>query len=202
MVIASGLVVLSGITMVLLQTGITAVFTEWKNWSTIIIAKILLTIAMLTLAIYQTLKWKRTGKFLTGHLIKNEWIIGLVALMLGVWMSQIAYPIPVKPYEETFVDKQVKAEVYISELKTGDREMSVNISGLEGRHPEHVHVKISMPEHDMDSGELTVDEVDSGEYTTDLPFTMSGTWRLEITATYPEGEKIEWKDDIFITGSN
>ncbi len=200
MIIASGLVIVSGAVMVFLQTGITAVFTDWKTWSTIVMIKIALTTVMLSMAVFQTLKWKKTGNFTTGRLIRSEWIIGLSVIVLGIWMSQIAYPIAVKTYDETLVDDQVKAAVYINGLKTGDQEMTVGFSKLDGKLPESVLVEVSMPQHDMGSGELKPEREQSGDYTIDLPFTMSGTWLLAITANYPDGEKKEWTDEIFIAG--
>src|SRR5699024_9993911 len=59
MLVASGLVVISGIVMVYLQTVITAVFTDWKTWSIIVIIKVVLTLVMGSFALFQTLKWKR-----------------------------------------------------------------------------------------------------------------------------------------------
>ena len=99
MMITSGLVFVSGVIMVFLQTGITSVFTDWMTWSTVVIIKVILTIAMLSLAIFQTVKWKKTEKFATGRWIRSEWIVGLVVIVLGVWASQIAYPIAVQSYE-------------------------------------------------------------------------------------------------------
>ena len=202
MLVASSLVILTGLVMVWLQSGLTGVFTDWKTWSVLVILKILLTLTMLSMALFQTLKWRRMQDFLTRRTVRIEWLIGIVVLVLGIWMSQIAYPIAVETYDETLTTNQVETDVYIGQLQVGDREMMADIATLEGEEPEEVQAKVSMPQHDMDSGQLDVEPNDSGYYTIDLPFTMSGTWLLEITATYPDNEKMEWKDEMFIAEEN
>src|SRR5699024_9987696 len=147
-----------------------------------------------------TLKWKRLQTFTTRRLIRVEWLIGLAVIIFGVWMSQISYPIAVKTYDESLVTDQVEADVYIGKLQMGDRKMSVSISELDGEQPENMQAKVSMPQHDMGSDDLTAEEDKGGDYSVELPFSMSGTWRLEITATYPNGERIEWEDEFFIAG--
>jgi copper transport protein len=203
MLIASGLVLVSGVIMVFLQTGITAVFSDWMTWSTVVIFKVGLTIAMLCLAIYQTMKWKKTEMFATRRWIRSEWIIGLVVIVLGVWASQIAYPIAVQSYDKTLVADQIKAQVHIVNLETGYQKMTAKISELDGKQPEEVSVKITMLQHDMGSTTLTAKLNDRGEYIVDLPFTMAGSWLLEVSGKYPDGEKKKWEDEIFIvTGRN
>lgn len=198
MLIASGVVVISGIVMIFLQTGVTAVFTDWKFWSTLVIIKIILTIVMGGLALYQTLKWKTTKTFTTTRLIRSEWIIGLVVIVFGIWMSQIAYPIAIKTYDEILTTNQTEVEVYIEALKAGDQEMTISVAEKDGELPENMNVKVSMPQHGMGSGILEADEGETGSYTIQLPFTMPGTWLLEITATYPNGDQVEWEDEVFI----
>lgn len=201
MMIASGLVIVSGVIMAYLQTGISAVFTDWKTWSTLIIIKIILTITMLGMAMFQTLKWKRNEKFMTEPVIRREWIVGLVIIVFGIWMSQIAYPIAIKTYDETLTTDEIKADINIDKLKMGNREMMAEVSGFDGEPPEEVIVEVSMPQHDMGSGELIAEKDESGNYIVDLPFTMSGIWIFEMTATYPDGEEKEWQDEIFIEGN-
>lgn len=200
--VASGLVIISGVIMMLLQSGVTGVFTDWKTWSLLVIIKIVLTITMLSLALFQTLKWKKTKTFSTGLIIRSEWMVGLTIIVLGIWMSQIAYPIAVKSYDEILTEGEMEAEIYIDKLQMGDQEMIADIPERDGKQPKKVNVEVSMPQHDMGSGDLTAEQGESGNYTIDLPFTMPGTWLLEITATYSDGEKKEWQDDMFIEGSN
>lgn len=200
MLVASGLVVISGVVMVYLQAGVKAVFTDWKTWSAIVIIKIILTAAMGAIALWQTLKWKRVGDFTTKRLIRWEWGVGLLVVVLGVWLSQIAYPMKVETYQESLEEEQVEAEVAIDKLQMGDRNMAAEIPEVDGEQPEDVQVQVSMPQHDMGSDELTAEETEKGHYTAELPFTMSGTWLVEITATYPEHQKVEWTDEVFIAG--
>lgn len=199
--VSSGLVLISGMVMVFLQTGITAVFSDWMAWSTVVIFKIALTIAMLCLAIFQTLKGKKTETFTTMRWIRSEWIIGLIVIVLGVWASQIAYPIAVQSYDKTLIADQLEAQVNIMRLETGYQNMTVKISELDGKQPEEVSMKITMLQHDMGSTTLTPKKNDEGEYTVDLPFTMAGTWLLEISGKYPDGVKKKWEDEIFIVTS-
>lgn len=200
MLVAASLVVLSGLVMVYMQAGITAVFTDWKTWSGVLLAKVFLTFIMGLFAIYQTLKWKKRQTFTTVRLIRVEWIIGLAVLILGVWLSQISYPIAVENYDETLISDHVEADVYIKELKTGDRTMEVHVDELDGEKPESVEAKVTMPQHDMGSEDVIAEEADNGGYRVELPFSMSGSWRLELTARYPDHEKVEWQDDIYVAG--
>ena len=81
--------------------------------------------------------------------------------------------------------------------------MTAKISELDGKQPEEVSVKITMLQHDMGSTTLTAKQNDRGEYAVDLPFTMAGSWLLEVRGIYPDGEKKKWEDEIFIvTGGN
>lgn len=201
MLVASGLAIVSGFIMAYLQTGITAIFTNWMTWSMVAMMKVILTAAMIGLAIMQTLKWKKTGMFTTNRIIRTEWLIGLVIIVLGVWMSQIAYPIAVTSYDETLVAEQVEANVSIERLQMGDQKMVVHIATLDGERPVQVTVEVSMPDHDISSGKLPLEQDDSGRYTVELPFTMGGLWLIKMTATYPDGQTREWQDDMMIVGS-
>ncbi|MDY0393200.1 hypothetical protein RWE15_00575 [Virgibacillus halophilus] len=154
MLVMAGLVVLSGISMVYMQTGWTALIKDWMPWNALLVVKIALTLLMLILAAYQTLKWKSRRVFTTNKLVRTEWIIGLIVIVLGVWMSQSAYPIPIKTYEKTLVSHQMDAHVHIEKLQAGDRKMTVNLPKSGGQDAEHVTAEITMPEHDMDSGQL------------------------------------------------
>ncbi|GAB4074562.1 copper resistance protein CopC [Barrientosiimonas marina] len=200
MIAASALVVISGVVMVYLQTGITAVFTDWKTWSGVVIAKVLLTMVMGGLALYQTLKWRKRQTFTTRRLVRTEWLVGLAVMILGVWLSQIAYPISVETYDETLVTDNQEAEIHIDELQTGDRTMTASIPELDGEQPESVEAKVTMPQHDMGSDDIKAEENDEGNYTAELPFSMSGTWHLEMTATYSDHEKVKWEDDVYMAG--
>lgn len=198
MLIASALVFVSGVIMVFLQTGITAVFTHWMAWSTVVIIKVILTITMLGLALFQTVKWKKADNFVTIRWIQSEWVVGLIVIVLGVWASQIAYPIAVQSYNKTLVTDQIEAQINIVKLETGYQKMTAKISELDDKQPEEVSVKITMLQHDMGSTTFKAKRNDRGEYVVDLPFSMSGSWLFEVSGKYPGGEKKKWEDEIFI----
>lgn len=201
MMVASALVVISGVAMVYLQTGWTALFTDWMGWSTLLLLKIILVLLMLSLALYQTLKWKNRGKFATSKHVRVEWIAGLVVIVLGVWMSQTVYPVEVETYDTTLKDDQEEVDVYIDKLQMGDRKMSLDLPEINGEDPEEVTVEASMPDHGMSSGSLDVEKGKSGDYQVEVPFSMSGTWRLDIEAEYKDGAEKEWTDDnVFVAG--
>ncbi len=201
MMVASGLVVLSGIIMVFLQTGWTAVITDWMGWSTLLLLKVIFTIVMLGLALFQTLTWKKRGSFTTKKVVRVEWIIGLAVILLGVWMSQTAYPVAVKSYDSTLTADQVEAQIHIDKLQRGEQILTASIGNVDGKKPEKINIAISMPDHGMKAGPFPAKKGKSGDYFVTLPFSMSGTWRLNIVASYPDGEEKEWTDDIFIAGN-
>ncbi len=199
--VASGLVVISGIIMVFLQTGWTAVFTDWGNWSTLLLVKIILTAFMLLIALYQTLKWQKRQVYVTPKLVRVEWIIGLTIIIFGVWMSQLSYPIPVKSYADILVSDNVQAEVAINNLQQGEQQMTMKLPNVDGNMPERVTIRLSMPEHGMGAKPATAKPSESGDYQARLTFSMAGSWEFVIHAEYPDGVSKEWKDQIFVTGT-
>src|SRR5699024_7120806 len=189
-----------GLVMAYLQAGVTAVFTDWKMWSGVLLIKVSLTLIMGMFAIYQTLKWKKRHTFTTTRLIRIEWGVGLVVLILGIWLSQISYPIAVEKYDETITSDHVEADVYIKELKTGDQIMTVHVADLNGKESESVEAIVTMPQHDTGSEDLIAEEAEGDNYRVELPFSMSGNWRLEITARYPDHKKVKWQDEFYVAG--
>src|SRR5699024_3015282 len=147
MLIASSLVVLSGLVMAYLQAGVTAVFTDWEVWSGVLLIQVSLMLIVGMFAIYPTAKWERRHTCTTTRLIRIEWGVGLVVLILGIWLSQISYPIAVENYDETITSDHVEADVYIKELKTGDQKMTVHVADLNGEEQESVEAKVKMPQH-------------------------------------------------------
>src|SRR5699024_6449576 len=133
--------------------------------------------------------------------IRTEWAVGLIVIIFGVWMSQIPYPIAVKSYDEILTENDLNTDIHIDKLQMGDQTMIVDITEQKGEQPEKVRVEVPMHQHDMGSSELTAEQDESGNYTIDLPFTMPGTWLLEITATYPDDDQTKWQDDMFIEGN-
>ncbi len=198
--IASGLVVATGVIMVFLQSSWTAVVNQWDSWSTLLLVKILLTVLMLGIALFQTLKWRKRKSFSTPRLIRVEWIIGLIIIVFGVWMSQSAYPIPIKSYTATLSSEQGETEINIANLRRGEQEMNIQLPLIDGKEPEHIAVDMAMPDHGMSSGPFEAKQVKQESYQVTLPFTMIGSWKLVIHATYPNGVKSEWEDSLFISG--
>lgn len=200
MVVTSGLVILSGVIMVLLQTGWKAIFTDWRPWNTLLLLKVIFTIFMLSLALFQTLKWRKQGSFSTPRLIRVEWLAGLAVIFFGVWMSQIPYPLPIKSYASTLTADQLETEVKIDILQPGEQTMHARIPDLDGDPPDRVTVDMGMPQHGMHAGPFTGELTDAGIYEVALEFSMSGSWHITIRAEYPGGEEKEWKDVVFIVG--
>src|SRR5699024_72495 len=149
----------------------------------------ILTFSMIAMALYQTLKWKRKETFTTRRIIRTEWAVGLIVIIFGVWMSQIPYPIAVKSYDETLTEDDLHEDIHNEELQIGEQTMIVDNAEQNEEQHENVLVEVSMHQHDVGSGKLTAEQDESGNYTINLPFTMPGTWLLEITATYPNDDK-------------
>lgn len=197
MMMSSGLVIVTGIIMVYLQTGITAVFTQWGGWSTMLLVKILLTALMGSFALSQTLKWRKQKAFSTPRLLRVEWIVGLIVIFFGVWLSQTAYPIDIKSYGETLTSGQAEAKINIEKLQPGDQHMRIRIPTAK-EEPESVTIEMSMPDHDMGSGPFTAEQTVDGDYEAEVDFTMSGSWEFVVHVVYPDGEEEKWSDSIFV----
>ncbi|WP_028776926.1 copper resistance CopC/CopD family protein [Shimazuella kribbensis] len=90
--IASSLLILSGVLLVTVQTDWSNVVTFQTFWSRFLILKIMLVVGMLVYAALQNRQWKKSNT-LERDSLRTEWMLGLIALLLGIWMSQIAYPI-------------------------------------------------------------------------------------------------------------
>src|SRR5699024_9451818 len=110
--------------------------------------------------------------------------------------------IAVKSYDETLTEDDLHADIHIDKLQMGDQTMIVDIPEQNEEQPEKVRVEVSMPQHDMASGELSAEQDISGNYTINLPITMPGTWLLEITAPYPDDDQTKCQDDTFIECNN
>jgi copper transport protein len=90
--IASSLLIISGFLLVMVQTNFSAIITFQTFWSRFLAVKVMLVMGMIIYATIQTRQWKINGA-LERDSLRTEWIFGLIALLLGIWMSQIAYPI-------------------------------------------------------------------------------------------------------------
>ncbi|GAX91955.1 copper resistance protein CopC [Effusibacillus lacus] len=91
---ASAMTVLSGIVMTNIQTDWWILTAKAGLWSTLLLGKIGLVLAMLGLALRQTLQWRKNSRLLSPCLLQWEWIAGVLVLAAGVWLSQIKYPLP------------------------------------------------------------------------------------------------------------
>lgn len=200
MIVASSLVGLSGVLMVFMQTSWSAVVFDWQSWSTLLLVKIILTVAMLSLALFQTLKWSKVGMFKTFQLIRMEWLIGLVILFFGVWLSQIMYPIAVKSYDEVLTASNVDVTVAIDKLQTGNQDMVVSFVNNEGDLPDELVVHLSMPDHGMHFGPYTSVRQSDGSFLVELPFRMPGKWEFKIQAELLGGDRAEWIDELIVAG--
>jgi copper transport protein len=89
---ASILLIASGLLLAGTQTDWSAILSFHTFWSRFLLIKICLVFGMLIYAFFQTRQWKTVGT-LEKDSLRTEWILGLLALLLGIWMSQIAYPI-------------------------------------------------------------------------------------------------------------
>jgi copper transport protein len=91
--VASSLVFVSGLSMVLMQTNLPAVVSFHTAWSLFLTMKFLFYLMMVIYAMMQATRWKKENGLRLDEL-RSEWFYGLLVLFLGVWMSQIAYPLP------------------------------------------------------------------------------------------------------------
>lgn len=90
--LAASLLIISGILLVTVQTDWSAVWTFQTFWSRFLVVKVLLVMGMLIYAGLQNNYWK-SADLLERDSMRTEWILGVLALLLGIWMSQLAYPI-------------------------------------------------------------------------------------------------------------
>ena len=74
------------------QTHLSVLWSEVQTWSLLLIGKIILTILMMALGLYQTVRaLGAQGRAKKGPLY-TELLIGIVLILLGVIMSQINIP--------------------------------------------------------------------------------------------------------------
>ena len=89
---AVALLIASGVLMFFDQTHLSVLWSEVQTWSLLLIGKIILTILMMALGLYQTVRaLGAQGRAKKGPLY-TELLIGIVLILLGVIMSQINIP--------------------------------------------------------------------------------------------------------------
>ncbi|KNB68873.1 copper resistance CopC/CopD family protein [Brevibacillus reuszeri] len=91
--IAAVLAVVTGAFMLLVQTDLASVLQSSLTWSYLLYGKVISVCVMLGLAYRQTKRW-RGENTLQQVLLRWEIILGIVAILAGLWMSQTNYPTP------------------------------------------------------------------------------------------------------------
>ncbi|HEU4962949.1 MAG TPA: copper resistance protein CopC [Bacilli bacterium] len=197
MLIASLLVLVTGIVMTLLQTDLLLLF-HLHLWTGLLLAKVFLLAVMLFLATWQTLRWRDTGT-LSRRLLRGEWWLGLLALVAAIWLSQSAYPLPTTGYDRTVTATDTNgveraAHVTLTEIRLGTHPMRIE---LPETMPEPQHLFVTLEMTDMEMGEQTftaTKAVGTPGYIADIGLTMSGNWRYTLTAHLPDNSAVSWTD--------
>lgn len=89
--IASVLAVLTGLVMLAVQTNVVSILQSSLTWSYLLYVKVASVCVMLAIAYRQTKRWRKTNG-LQAKLLRWEILFGIVAILAGLWMSQINYP--------------------------------------------------------------------------------------------------------------
>lgn len=89
--VAAVLAVVTGVVMLIVQTDVMNVFQSATAWSYLLYGKIGSVCLMLLLAFRQTRRW-RTKNSLQPAYLRWEIVFGIIAILAGLWMSQINYP--------------------------------------------------------------------------------------------------------------
>lgn len=85
------LAVLTGSVMLLVQTDLSSIVQSASTWSYLLYGKIASVCIMLLLAFRQTKRWRNNNGLQTSYL-RWEIVLGIIAVLAGLWMSQINYP--------------------------------------------------------------------------------------------------------------
>lgn len=93
----------SGAVLLMIQSDFSSVIGSTGTWSCLLLGKLFAVAAMLFLAWRQTRSW-RGGESLKQTLLRVETILGLIALLAGVWMSQTQYPLPAAAHDHQHVE--------------------------------------------------------------------------------------------------
>jgi copper transport protein len=197
--VASAFVLISGIVMIGQQTGYLALVQHPVTWTILLDLKILLFLVMISIAAIQTTRWRSDLSSISTPMLRFEWITGIAVILIGVWISQIAYPEPIKSYSKILTSNQEKAAVSISKLTIGTQKIRIQFSDTTQK-PQNVYVQLNMEDMDMEFAPILVHSIGVGTYQADIPFTMSGNWKFVIDAEFQIGEHKKWTDTVFIPG--
>ncbi len=198
--LASGTALLSGVAMTVQQTDWASLWTNRQTWSILLGLKVLLIIAMLLLALIQTLRWRKHGRLLSPALLRWEWGAGVLALLAGVWMSQSAYPLPVTAYTQTFVTRDAHVAVHIPRVAPGTQIMTIEVHSPPGTEPKQVLVQITKPDATVNREPIPAKQTEPGHYQALIPFSMYGTWTYRIDVAFTNDTHVTGNDTLFIPG--
>lgn len=197
--IAAMMLFVSGLWMVSVQSDWHIVIRTITVWTSLLWVKITLFIVMLLIALVQT-TIGRIKQTYNRFLLQLEWLIGVLVLFAGVWLSHSAFPIPVQHYDQTLISQQKKIRVEIAHLQMGNQPITVQLP-LNSPIPERLTVQLSVPDKQVRFPSIVLKEKEeSHQYVGSIPFSFSGNWQIEIEAEYPDGTYNEWKDHVQIQG--
>ncbi|MGG1658406.1 copper resistance CopC/CopD family protein [Brevibacillus sp. NRS-1366] len=98
--LAAGLAVVTGVLMLFVQTDMTSILQSSLTWSYLLYGKVISVCAMLAVAYLQTKRWRSKDSLHAG-LLRWEIILGILAVLAGLWMSQTSYPTDNTSTQET-----------------------------------------------------------------------------------------------------
>lgn len=185
----------SGIFLLFLQVDVLGLIAGITGWGLLFFTKMILIGMMLLLALKQTLSWRKRNQ-VTPLLSGMEGGIGILVLLLGIWMSQSAYPIQQKGVVATLVNSDGKVEIQLSPLSVGKQKGQ--IAFLSGQNPRQVSVIFVTK--DVQLQPISAQKVGKGQYQFPYTLPMAGTWTMIVDAEYSDLSHHEWVEDVTITG--
>lgn len=198
-IITTLLVIISGVIMTTLQTDWPLLF-QGSLWSNLLLLKIAIMAIMLVIALIQTIRWRRVDSQLSHAGLRLELLAGVFALFVAVLISQMSYPVPIKPYAHLLqaTAGEATASVQIPELRIGSQTLTSQLPDLHGKPPEKVVVRLEMTDMEMGDLESTATRLPTGDYQAKLNFSMTGKWQYTIEATYADDVKLQWTDTVIL----
>lgn len=106
---AAALAIVTGALMLIVQTDLTLIWQSSFAWSYLLYVKIVSVCIMLALAYRQTKRW-RANNSLRMNLLRWEIMLGIVAVLAGLWMSQNNYPTEMNDTTNTQAATQTAAD--------------------------------------------------------------------------------------------
>lgn len=90
--IAVAMIIISGVLMAIDETNILAIWSNMQTWTILILVKVIGTLIMMALGLYQTTKALGKRQQVNKVTLIIELIIGIILIFVGVMMSQINIP--------------------------------------------------------------------------------------------------------------